>query len=68
MEEIYDYYIALYTVDDKKFIGDFDSNGVLQNKGDIIKISKSKIYEVRKRRINYDVFPPLVFLYVSKFE
>lgn len=67
MEEIYDHFINLYTNDDEKFIGDFDSNGVLPNKGDIIEVAKSEVYEVSKRRIDYDVFPPLVSLYVSKF-
>ncbi len=66
MEEIYNHFICLYT-NDEKFIGDFNSNGVLPNKGDIIEI-KSEMYEVSKRRINYDKFPPLVSLYVSKFE
>lgn len=67
MEEIYDHFICLYT-NDEKFIGDFDSGGVMPNKGDIIEVAKSEIYEVSKRRIDYDVFPPLVSLYVSKFE
>lgn len=67
MEEIYGHFICLYT-NDGKFIGDFDSNGVLPNKSDIIEVTKLEVYEVSKRRIDYDIFPPLVSLYVNKFE
>lgn len=67
MEQVYDRFIALYT-NDEKFIGDFDSEGVIPNKGDIIQVSKSEIYVVSQRRIDYDITPPLVSLYVSKFE
>ena len=67
MEEIYDRFITLYT-NDEKFIGDFDSNGVLPNKGDIIEVAKSEVYVVSQRQINYTLTPPLVSLYVSKFE
>lgn len=67
MKQVYDRFIALYT-NDEKFIGDFDSEGIIPNKGDIIEVAKSEIYEVSKRRIDYDINPPLVSLYVSKFE
>lgn len=67
MKEIYDHFICLYT-NDEKFIGDFNSNGILPNKGDIIEVAKSEIYEVSKRRINYNLNPPLVSLYVNKYE
>lgn len=66
MEEIYDHYITL-SDNSERVIGKFDSKGLLPNKGDIIEIN-SKLYDVLKRRIDYDITPPLVCLYVSKFE
>ena len=63
MKEIYEHYITLYN-NDERVVGKFDSKGVLPNRGDIIEIN-SKLYEVLKRRIDYDLTPPLVSLYVE---
>ena len=66
MEELYDHYITLWT-NNGKVIGNFDSKGVLPNKGDIIEVDFDE-YEVLKRRIDYHMTPPLVSLYVSYYD
>ncbi len=66
MKEIYNPFINIYTIEER-YIRDFNCEGAVPSKGDIIEVGTEK-YEVLKRRINYNKTPPLVSLYVSYYD